>query len=330
MSNDRTGNDEIKTKVFLSYSRRDSEFLQSLAASLDARGYTSVFDSNDRPSDDPDLLLTAQDEWWTALKNMIAASDVMVFVASPASAASRVCDDEIAHARSLGKRIIGILRTTIDFNSVPERLRALNVKLDFRRNADADFANALDALCRELDVDIEWHRTGARLMRQALDWKEGRSGAQLLRYSSISAADNWRARRPPNTGEAGPVLEEFIEASRLHEKEQRDRQRRTIGRAFVKPAELAIAEGRTAAALRLAAAGAVLAEDPDLSHVPELWRAAAPAVFASPARIALRGHQGPVTDVRYSPNGAHIVTASEDKTARVWDAATGVEIARLC
>ena len=31
----------------------------------------------------------------------------------------------------------------------------------------------------------------------------------------------------------------------------------------------------------------------------------------------------------FSPDGARIVTASDDRTARIWDAATGAEIARM-
>jgi WD40 repeat protein len=36
-----------------------------------------------------------------------------------------------------------------------------------------------------------------------------------------------------------------------------------------------------------------------------------------------------VTSAAYSPDGARIVTASEDRTARIWDAATGKEITVL-
>ena len=32
---------------------------------------------------------------------------------------------------------------------------------------------------------------------------------------------------------------------------------------------------------------------------------------------------------QFSPDGARIVTASDDKTARVWDAATGKSLATL-
>ena len=37
----------------------------------------------------------------------------------------------------------------------------------------------------------------------------------------------------------------------------------------------------------------------------------------------------PVYAAAFSPDGARIVTASDDKTARLWDAGTGKELARL-
>ena len=40
-------------------------------------------------------------------------------------------------------------------------------------------------------------------------------------------------------------------------------------------------------------------------------------------RLVLRGHRGNVLDVAFSPDGNHILSASEDGTARIWSAATG-------
>ncbi len=43
----------------------------------------------------------------------------------------------------------------------------------------------------------------------------------------------------------------------------------------------------------------------------------------------LRGHEEQVWTAIFSPDGARIVTASTDRTARIWDAGTGAEIAVL-
>ncbi len=50
---------------------------------------------------------------------------------------------------------------------------------------------------------------------------------------------------------------------------------------------------------------------------------------AGQARRTFTGHSWCITDVAFSPDGARIVTASADETARVWDATSGRELARL-
>ena len=47
------------------------------------------------------------------------------------------------------------------------------------------------------------------------------------------------------------------------------------------------------------------------------------AVVRTPSGAVLRGHRGPVTDVRVSPDGRLVITTSRDNDARVWDAETG-------
>ena len=126
----------VKTRVFLSYSRMDSGFTDRLAEALAEMGYTPDFDRSGYDPANIDSGISAQDQWWQRLQQMIARADVIVFIVSPDSAGSRVCDEEIAYAQGLGKRIIPILRRPIDFSKAPPRLSAHNVKLDFTDDAE--------------------------------------------------------------------------------------------------------------------------------------------------------------------------------------------------
>ena len=59
-------------------------------------------------------------------------------------------------------------------------------------------------------------------------------------------------------------------------------------------------------------------------------RTAVVAQVASDKKTVLRGHEGPVDAVVFRPDGKLVVTASrEDGTARVWDVASGKELARI-
>ena len=40
--------------------------------------------------------------------------------------------------------------------------------------------------------------------------------------------------------------------------------------------------------------------------------------------LSLKGHTNGVRGAAFSPDGSHVVTASQDNTARVWDSADGV------
>src|SRR5215470_8397272 len=55
----------------------------------------------------------------------------------------------------------------------------------------------------------------------------------------------------------------------------------------------------------------------------------AAAVGHSDLRLTLAGHEHAVSSAAFSRDGSRVVTASIDKTARIWDAATGKEIAVL-
>ena len=90
--------------VFISYSRRDSEFVAELAAALEARGKEPWVDVRG---------ITDGEVFPDALRRAIEESDGLIFVVSEESATSRFCRQEIDHAEQLGKRIVPVVHRRV-------------------------------------------------------------------------------------------------------------------------------------------------------------------------------------------------------------------------
>jgi hypothetical protein len=113
-----------------------------------------------------------------------------------------------------------------------------------------------------------------------------------------------------------------------------DAQQETEDRQINLLAELATSEslrGNLDTALKLAVHAARLsaASAKDKAKITAPGPALAAGVWRSDWLLVLVGHDKAVYSAAFSPDGSRIVTASADKTARIWDAATGKEIAVL-
>jgi WD40 repeat protein len=69
--------------------------------------------------------------------------------------------------------------------------------------------------------------------------------------------------------------------------------------------------------------------NPERPFVPQAQIALNVAMNALHERSILYSHKGRVTSAHFSPDGSQVVTASEDNTARLWDVASGQELAVL-
>ena len=179
-------------KVFLSYSRRNKPFMETLASALTAHGVLVDFDQAQEDPDNVSTGISASDEWWIRLEEMITSADVFVLLVSPASASSKVCDEELAFARNLGKKIIPLLVEPVDFGQVPPRLSALNVKFDF---SDPEaFEDMLPDLVRAIRTDVNWHREGRKIAERRHDWLTNKRNASfLLRGAALQKAQRLTA-----------------------------------------------------------------------------------------------------------------------------------------
>jgi hypothetical protein len=221
------GDGSRRTRVFISYSRKDIDFVEKLSAALAERGYFADFDLGG-DGDKVEGGIAPGDQWATRLKEMIIAADAFVLVVSPNSASSPVCDWEIDEAQKLAERIIPVIWRRVDLAGASQRLAALHVALTFEPRAGEEhqtpeaFGSSLESLVKAIDTDIGWLREHSRLTQLASRWSDNqRPEAQLLRTGEITAAELWAARRPPNVSEPPELLFEFLAESR--KKEEHDR-----------------------------------------------------------------------------------------------------------
>jgi WD40 repeat protein len=167
--------------VFLSYSRRDSEFVRRLAVALQDRGKDVWVDVEG---------IRDAEIFPEALRLAVESSDAFVFVISPDSVRSQFCEQEVTRAAELNKRIIPLSRRPVDDQEVPEEVRVRNwIPAD-----DDGFQNTVDRLVKALNTDLDWERQHSRLTVKALEWEQaGRDRSFLLRGSDLSAAELWLA-----------------------------------------------------------------------------------------------------------------------------------------
>ena len=355
--------------VFISYSRKDSEFVRRLEKALERRGREAWVDwEGIRPTE----------EFMQAIYRAIEGTDTFVFVISPDSIGSEICARELTHAATHNKRMVPIVVRDVDAKAVPEPLAKLNWL--FFRETDG-FDAATETLISALDTDLDWVHGHTRLLTRAIEWEaKAKSNSFVLRGEDLRAAEQWLAQAGTEKERQPTALQtEYIIASR---KASSKRQRITLGAVTTgavvalvlaavawtqrtKAVQQGIVANENAIAAREAEQraiinantakrtsaqadydlavmyqrGANLVDPRSLAHLARSLRtlpeASRPRRYLvsllrdRPWDLALTEplrHEARVRAAAFSLDGARIVTASDDKTARIWDATTGLPI----
>ena len=189
--------------MFLSYSRRDSEFVRRLTVALGDRGKDVWVDVEG---------VRDAEVFPEALRRAVESSDAFVFVITPDSVRSTFCEQEVEHAAELNKRIVPLALRAVDDAEIPEAVR---FRSWIPASADGDFDATIERLLTALDTDLEWERQHSRLTIKALEWEQAnRDRSFLLRGSDLSAAELACRRR--RQGSRADGARERVPGRRAH------------------------------------------------------------------------------------------------------------------
>lgn len=196
--------EEQKPRIFISYARSDAAIAESMRVRLINAGFDAFLDKHDIAPGEP---------WRPRLGKLIARADKVVFLVSPKSIASTMCEWEIDEAERLGKPLLPIVIANMNIAQAPEKLRRLQVM--FQRT-DVELASGFAALCRALRFDLAWEREKTHWSDQAEAWdRAGRPQSLLIaRDQTLRKAESWRDAWPPNAPPPTPTQRAFLAQSR--------------------------------------------------------------------------------------------------------------------
>ena len=200
--------------TFISYSRRDSAFVDRLLKRVEGSNLRILIDRAE---------IYAFEDWWERIKVLIEQADTIIIVITPNFANSPHCAKEIEYARLLRKRLAPLVAEPTDPTSLDPAIRRLNFVFADREDA---FESAVATVLEALATNIEWIRQHTDYTRQGIKWQEkGYPKGLLLRSPALEDAEHWASSRPHGTPLAAPQATTYIEKSR----QQADkRYRRTV------------------------------------------------------------------------------------------------------
>ena len=209
-------NESQNGSVFISYSRKDKEFVRKLHEGLVANSVKVWVDWEGIP-------LSA--DWMDEIVRAVKGSDAFLVVLSPDWLASKVCAQELELGLSNNKKLIPILyRAPEPGTPMHEKVAATNWVY---MRAEDNFEATLPRLIEAINTDLDWVRNHTRLLQRATEWvNHNRNNSFLLQGTDLQNAETWMAQATTNASrQVLPLQMDYILAGR---KEAERRHRRTM------------------------------------------------------------------------------------------------------
>lgn len=194
--------------IFVSYSRRDAEFVRKVDAAFKQAGLEVWVDWEDIP---------LSVDWWEEIKDGIESADVFVFIISPDSVASEVCHNEIEHAIKHNKRFVPVLYREIDRAAVKDTLHPAITSHNWVIFRETDeFEAAFQRLLTTVKADFAHLRIHTRLLVRAREWQESSGDrSRLLSGRELNDALIWLRENGQKAPQPTELHVQYVEASRL-------------------------------------------------------------------------------------------------------------------
>jgi WD40 repeat protein len=320
--------------IFISYSRKDLAFAQKIVDALAANDLDTWIDWKSIPKGE---------DWEQEIYRGIEEADAFLFLLSPDSVVSEMCNKELDHAVKNGKRILPIVIRDTDPKIIHPEISKRN--WIFCREGQDDFNKAIEEARKTIHTDYEWLKFHTDLQVKALKWEQKKDNSRLLRGKELREAEQ---RLVDIKSQVDPqptrIQREYLLLSRRNE----ERQRRRILAAVIigsvvmliitvvaiMQRQIALKQQRISRARELSALSMVLTDSlpqrrlllaisalnnlkPSDPHIP---------LLESNLRDYLDGMGGIVLDssiisnpAAFSPDGYWLVARDNDSQVKAWN-----------
>jgi len=207
--------------IFISYSRKDIDIAGKIVNALAKNELETWIDWKSIPKGE---------DWEQEIYHGIEEADAFLFLISPDSATSEMCNKEVAHAAKNNKRILPIVLRDTDikaffFESSKDEISRRNWV--FCRKEHDNFDKAIADIQTTIHTDYVWLRYHTRLQVKALEWERSyKENSFLLRGKDLQDAELQLAVNSSKEPYPTDFHLEYVSASRSAEDMQHRSSRR--------------------------------------------------------------------------------------------------------